>query len=83
MPVLILYVVKKYTYDIRLNLHIFVPGVSEAPGVVFKKMVRALKGYQNSSKNHKSPENISYFKTRVNTMSTYTPQISPTDARLL
>ena len=36
-----------------------------------------LKGYQNSIKNHKSPETIRYFKTRVNTVSIYTPQMSP------
>ena len=33
------------------------------------------------SKNHKIPENISYFKTTVNTVSICTPQISPTDCK--
>ena len=33
------------------------------------------------SKNHKIPENICYFKTRVNTVNTYTPQISSTDCK--
>ena len=27
-----------------------------------------------SNKNHKTPENIQYFKRRVNTACTYTPQ---------
>ena len=33
------------------------------------------------SKSHKIPENICYFKTRVNTVNTYTPQISSTDCK--
>lgn len=33
------------------------------------------------SKTHKSPENIWFFKTRVNTVNTYAPQISSTDSK--
>ena len=65
--------------------------VSEAPGLFEKnqKCVKKLskfigmRGIDNRlktspSKCHKIPENISYFKTYVNTMSADTPQISPT-----
>ena len=44
-------------------------------------MENVLKGYQNSSKNHRSLENIWHFKTLVKTMSTYTPQISSTNCK--
>ena len=70
---------EKHTYDVRLNLHTFVHVVSEEPEVVFKKIENVFKGYQNSSKNRKSSKHMWYFNTPVNTMSTYTPQISPTD----
>ena len=33
------------------------------------------------SKNHKIPENICYFKTRVNTENTYKPPISSRDCK--
>ena len=33
------------------------------------------------NKNHETLENIWYFKTRVNTVSTNTPQISPTNSK--
>ena len=49
------------------------------PGLFLKKIENVLERYQKFSKNHKSTENIWYFKAHVNNVSTYTSQISLTD----